>query len=117
MSITQIYSGKDGESHFGEFKFSPNDKEDRAKSPLYPAVGWDIGTGEPGWVADWHVARVPRVLVVLEGVLEVEVGSGEIRLFEKGDVLVAKDTTGRGHISRVAGNKQLKTLTIPMTNG
>jgi len=117
MSITQIYSGEDGESHFSEFSSSINEDQERVKSPLYPAVGWDIGTGKPGWVADWHVARVPRVLIVLEGILEVEVGSGEIRKFEKGDVLVAKDTTGRGHISRVSGNKQLKTLTIPMKKG
>lgn len=117
MSITQIYSGEDGESHFSEFSNFFDENDVRMKTQLYPAVGWDIGIGKPGWVADWHVARVPRVLIVLEGILEVEVGSGEIRQFEKGDVLVAKDTTGKGHISRVAGNKPLTTLTIPMETG
>ena len=39
-------------------------------------------------------------MLILEGQVEIEVGNGEKRLFSSGDILLAEDTTGRGHISR-----------------
>lgn len=52
---------------------------------------------------DWHPAPGRRVIVVLAGSIEVETTDGESRRFEKGDVVVADDTSGRGHRTRVRG--------------
>lgn len=55
---------------------------------------------EPGRHFDWHNAPQPQYIVYLDGEVEVEIGSGEKRLFKQGDVLFASDLTGKGHISR-----------------
>jgi hypothetical protein len=36
---------------------------------------------------------------------EIEVSSGDKRLFSKGDVLLAEDVSGQGHKTRVIGKK------------
>jgi len=48
------------------------------------------------------------------GDVEIEVGSGEKRIFTSGDILLAEDTNGRGHISRSVNNKPRKSIFITL---
>jgi hypothetical protein len=52
-------------------------------------------------------------VVVLRGVIEVEVADGTSRRFGPGDLVLATDTTGRGHITRVVGDQRVEALSIP----
>jgi quercetin dioxygenase-like cupin family protein len=52
---------------------------------------------------DWHPAPGRRVIVVLAGTIEVETTDGEVRRFGTGEVVIADDTKGKGHRTRVAG--------------
>ena len=45
-----------------------------------------------------------------DGDLEVETSDGD--QFGKGDVLLADDTTGRGHVSRISGRGDLRAITV-----
>ena len=115
MKMLGLFSGDDGESHFREFELPPvAPPTPPAKSTPRPCQGWTTGESQPGNFIDWHVARVPRILIVLQGALEVGVGSGEVRRFGPGDALYAQDTTGRGHTSRFVGNTVTRMITIPM---
>lgn len=51
-------------------------------------------------VWDFHVAPRRQFAIHLVGRTEIEVGDGSRRSFGPGDVLLADDLTGQGHISR-----------------
>lgn len=53
-----------------------------------------------GNVFEIHNAPQPQYIIYLEGEVEVTTSSGETRVFNPGDVLLANDTTGEGHISK-----------------
>ena len=54
-----------------------------------------------GFASTWHNAPVPIYLIVLQGAMTVEAGSGEHRTFKAGDVILFGDHTGQGHKSTV----------------
>ncbi len=86
MKITRVYTGPDGESHFEE-------------------IDVDIGKLQPGDVNEWHVAPRRQYVINLSGHSEVEIGVGTKLHLGPGDLYLADDTTGRGHISRVVGTQ------------
>jgi hypothetical protein len=52
--------------------------------------------------------------VSLSGSWEIEASNGVKRIFKSGDVMLADDTTGEGHISRVLGNQPHIFMTVPL---
>ena len=48
----------------------------------------------------YHTAPRRQLVVNLTGSVDIEVGSGEVRRFGPGTILLAEDLTGQGHISR-----------------
>jgi uncharacterized cupin superfamily protein len=54
--------------------------------------------------------------VMLAGVIEFETGDGSMRRLRSGDVLVAEDLTGRGHIRRGFEGESCYYLMVPLAN-
>ena len=48
------------------------------------------------------------------GAVEIEVGDGTKRILGTGDILLAEDTTGQGHISRAVAGKPRRSLFITL---
>jgi hypothetical protein len=46
--------------------------------------------------------------------MEIETGLGEKRRLGVGDVLIAEDLTGKGHITRSIGGDTRVTLSVPL---
>ena len=61
-----------------------------------------------------HTAPRRQYVVNLEGEVEIEVGDGTKRILRSGDILLAEDTTGQGHISRAVAGKPRKSLFITL---
>src|SRR5262245_65084893 len=55
-----------------------------------------------------------QYVINLSGESEVEVGNGTKRKLGPGDIYLADDTTGQGHISRAVGNQRRVFVTIPL---
>ena len=53
-------------------------------------------------------------MVNLTGSVEIETGSGDKRLLGPGSILLAEDTTGKGHISRAVGHEERQSLFIAL---
>ena len=53
-----------------------------------------------GLTFEMHVAPSKQYIIYLDGEVEVTTSSGQTRLFKAGDILLASDTTGMGHISK-----------------
>lgn len=109
MQITRIYTGSDGDSHFEDVEISLT----RVRDSAYEIVGYHSRGSEPikatevrfletegSYSGVFHNAPGRRLVITLTGVGEIEVGDGTKRRFGPGDIFLAEDTTGRGHISR-----------------
>ncbi len=106
MKITRLYTGKDGESHFEEIEVEIEQ--------LQPGEGIIFRRTPPSHVQDWHPAPRRQYVITLSGQGEIETGNGTKRRFGPGDIILADDTTGRGHITRVVGNEPRVYVAIPL---
>jgi hypothetical protein len=120
LSVTRLYSDSNGESHFEDIEI-PFDLKDYA--PPAPPIsvtdfigtdGFVIISSPPGWFGDWHPAPRKQYMFCLSGELEVEVSDGEIRRFGPGSVIFVEDTSGKGHVSRIVGNKRGYMVAMPV---
>ena len=114
--VARVYTGSDGESHFEDLEIELSDlgaigamsKALPAKSILFRETGADYDL-------DFHNApRRQYVIMLSGGRVELEIGSGEKRVLGPGDVLLAEDTTGRGHISRALDPEPRRSIFVAL---
>jgi hypothetical protein len=53
-----------------------------------------------GGALDFHTAPRRQFVITLSGIGEIECGDGSRRRVGPGDIMLAEDTTGQGHITR-----------------
>lgn len=105
--LVRIYTGEDGRSHFEELTGLLLDPAGSREAPWTPVTGVQFRRSVGETFADFHHAPRRQIVVSLSGEAEVEAGSGEKRRLLPGDVLLAEDTTGQGHISRHWGDRRM----------
>jgi hypothetical protein len=116
LKATRIYTGPDGESHFEDIEISLDIRKGSNRRQSTPMKSSDITFIEqdPGYMNDWHNAPCRQIVITLEGMCEIEIGGGIKRRFEHGNILLAEDVTGRGHITRVVSSKPRRAIFIPL---
>jgi hypothetical protein len=75
-------------------------------SPVTPVKGYRFLCFPDQALIDWHPEVVNNLAIFLSGDMEIEIGGGggpKIDHFLAGDVLLAADRTGEGHIDRMHG--------------
>jgi hypothetical protein len=110
MQIVRVYAGADGESHFEDL--TPDQ---------FAAIVNNLGKGpvtlnqrpSPSF-SDYHTAPRRQYVINLSGVAEFETADGSKRRLVPGDILVAEDLTGHGHIARSIGETFRVSLAIPL---
>ncbi|HUF19146.1 MAG TPA: hypothetical protein VMP00_00165 [Burkholderiales bacterium] len=115
INIVRIYTGADNRSHFEDIRIPLKDGGRIGfLSELMHATG--VVFRETGCDYDYQFHTAPRrqFVVNLEGEVEVEVGDGTKRILRSGDILLAEDTTGQGHVSRAVEGKPRKSLFITL---
>jgi hypothetical protein len=112
MKIVRVYSGDDGESHFEDLT------PDQFAKLVFPIGKGDITLGqrESPTFSDYHIAPRRQYVVNLAGAAEFEVADGTKVQMGPGDVLVAEDITGHGHIARGVGTEMRVTLAVPLSD-
>ncbi len=115
MKITRIYTGADNKSHFEDIEVPLKDGGKAGfMSDLQKATGVVFRETGGNYDFDFHNAPRRQYVVNLEGEVEIEIGDGTKRILRSGDILLAEDTTGQGHISRAVGGKPRKSLFITL---
>ncbi|MFQ5851409.1 MAG: hypothetical protein ACE5JU_12570 [Candidatus Binatia bacterium] len=112
MQFVRIYADKEGRSHFEDIEVSFESDPRTEKSPFQAATGVVLHRAPAGRVIDWHTAPRRQYVVTLSGEWEIECGDGTVRRFRPGDVMLAEDQTGNGHISRVVGSEPHVFMTV-----
>ena len=115
MTIVRLYTGADNQSHFEDMHI-PLKSTGKIGfiSELMKATGIVFRVTGGDYNYDFHTAPRRQYVVNLEGEVEIEVGDGTKRVLHSGDVLLAEDTTGQGHISRAVAGKPRKSLFITL---
>lgn len=115
MKITRIYTGDDGQSHFEDIDVELGLTGAGGKvSELFPANGLIFRETAADYDYDFHNAPRRQYVVNLDGALEITVGSGEKRVLEAGEVFLAEDVDGQGHISRAVNGRIRHSLFITL---
>jgi hypothetical protein len=112
MQIIRVYSGNDGESHFEDLT---NDDLDKIVNRVGDGP-INLTQRESPSFSDYHTAPRRQYVVILSGTAEFETADGSKRRMVPGDVLVAEDLTGHGHIARGIGDEFRASLAVPLAD-
>ena len=113
MKYVRLYADSDGVSHFEDIEVSTKSQNFAPPSP--PAfISEPIATAQmlfnrlpAGWYGDWHPAPKRQYGILMDGELQVTAGDGETRTFKAGDVRLLEDTFGKGHQTKVIGDRDV----------
>ncbi|MSQ41122.1 MAG: hypothetical protein EXR55_05635 [Dehalococcoidia bacterium] len=114
MAVVRLYSGPDGQSHLQEVPEAFSAPGTPDADALQPAKGiiFRRSVGAAATASEWHTAPRRQYVISLQGAFEIEVADGSKRRFNPGDVLLAEDTSGQGHLTRSFGDRL--TVFIPL---
>ena len=120
-TIVRVYSGEDGQSHVAQEPLTLQPFVDTEGAygegtPLQNATGITSRVAPPGYVLKWHCAPRRQYTITLSGEAEIEVGDGTVKRIGPGDVVLAEDLTGQGHITRVVGNQPRFYAVVPLAD-
>ena len=120
ISITRLYTGSDGETHAEEItdlRLTPDAARSGLEaSDVIKVNGLQFARTSPGWVREWHVAERHQYIVTLKGRGEIELVGGRKIALEPGSIILAEDSTGKGHISRTIGTGERIALNIQLAD-
>ena len=116
----RLFADDGGESHFEDIdvalafaEFAPTAPPMGVSASMAASESAFIG-GPAGWTSDWHVSSGRNLFVVLSGEWEIEASDGTVRKFSSPDVLLAEDTSGKGHRSRVISQEDSLALVVQL---
>ena len=115
MKYLRIYTDQDGETHFEDVDIALIEQRGGSEySALVPATGVIFRRSQADQYIDWHPAPRRQFVITLSGEAEVEASDGEVRRIGPGTIMLADDTTGKGHITRGLGTEERISLFIPV---
>ena len=110
LKIPHLYTGPDGQSHWGEIEIAYNPVEAWGSPPdlgftdFQNAASVRFRLAPPGADTGWTRAPRRQYVITLSGEVEYEIGDGSRRRFGPGSIFLADDRTGQGHVSRGVGD-------------
>lgn len=106
-NLKRMYKAENGKSYFRAFdNLFPSSGTEVTEAR--PVKGFHFISFPPSYFIDWHPEGCNNFVIVTEGELELEVsGDGKIEVFGPGDVCLAEDVSGEGHIDRAHGLNRL----------
>ena len=112
--IVRIYTGDDGQSHFEDIDLEYVPSGNSSNAEVQKPESMSFRVQQPGVDLGFHPAPRRQYIVSMAGEVEVGLGNGEKRIFRAGNVMLADDTTGQGHTTRVVGNEPRVSIVIPV---
>jgi hypothetical protein len=115
MKALRVFTGTDGTSCFEDVDIALNDHGASGRiSELWQGKGVMFREVDGDYALDFHTAPRRQFVINLHGSVDIEIGDGTVRRLGPGDILLAEDTTGQGHISRAVAGEPRTCLFIPL---
>jgi quercetin dioxygenase-like cupin family protein len=115
MKYTRFYTGADGKSHFEDVEIPmKNPAPGRLSSDDFPMKNMSFRETSPDVEQKWHPESRRQFGITLDGEVEVSLSDGTTRRFGPGEVFLAEDLTGQGHILHIVGGKSWRVLLVPL---
>ncbi|HEY6118363.1 MAG TPA: hypothetical protein VIV66_00315 [Pyrinomonadaceae bacterium] len=122
VAYVRLYADSSGESHFEdlheeltETDFAPPAAPLNLSTLMKASKAGFLGA-PAGWKGDWHPSSGRNLFFVISGEWEIEASDGEIRRFGPGSIVKVEDTSGKGHASRVIGNRESLTGIVELAD-
>jgi hypothetical protein len=119
LLVTRLFTGADGQTHAETREVTLKNDGRSAAAELSETVrvsGLQFRRTSPAYALDFHPAPTRQYVVTLSGRGEVELGDGTKIPLGPGHILLAEDTTGKGHISRAIGSEDRLSLFIQLAD-
>jgi hypothetical protein len=113
VKVVRVFADSDGESHFEDRDIPMPDTGYGQASQDLPASAISFRQTPAGGVVDFHNPARRQFIIFLRGKAELEASDGTKRLLGPGDVLLADDTTGRGHRLREFEGRLIAFVPVP----
>lgn len=114
LTVPRLYVDADGTSRFDEVRLPLAGTAEFRHSKPFSVDRASVNATDGGWGLGRHPAPRRQLVITLRGRARIEAGSGESRVFGPGDVMLAEDTTGDGHLSvTLEGPRVLLFVSIP----
>jgi hypothetical protein len=119
VKVTRLYTGADGTTNVEEYEVPLTASKDPGTflSETVAATSVQFRRTSEDYFLDWHPASKRQYVVTLSGESEVELDDGRKLTLGPGHILLAEDTTGKGHISRAVGKKDRISIFIALPEG
>jgi len=117
IKVTRLYPGPDGKTKVEEFQIplTPRDRvSDVSGSAALTSL--QVRRTNQNYYLDWHPASRRQLVVTLSGESEIELEGGRKIRLGPGNILLAEDITGQGHISRAVGSEERISLFITLAD-
>jgi len=115
MAVIRIYTGADGKSHFEDVQPSFEPRGDKSESAeLIPGSDIVVRRFDPTRSNPWHHAPGRAAVFTLSGAVDIEIGDGTVRRLGPGDILIAEDLSGQGHVTREVGPEPRVSIFVPL---
>ncbi|MFT6408451.1 MAG: hypothetical protein ACJAQ6_001870 [Arenicella sp.] len=120
--IITISSDGVGKSEFGLREIELNGSSNWMLSEQQAALNFRLRSSQAPYQSDWHVAGDPTLLIILNGVIEIELRDASVQRFSEGDCFVAEDyliddvafDSSHGHRARIIGQTELQALHLKL---
>ncbi len=115
MKYVHLYTGPDGKSHFKDVDVPlfQGRREEESSEPM-KATGVFFRITGTGYDLDWHNPPRRQFVITLEGEVEITASDGTKRRFGPGDIMLADDIKGQGHITRALSNKPRRAVLVTL---
>jgi hypothetical protein len=108
MNYVHLYTGPDGLSYFKDVEVPLQSRGQGTElSELFPARAMVMRRNTAEYELDYHTAPRKQFIINLTGTVEIVASGGETRQFGPGSIMLADDTTGKGHISKALTPERL----------
>ncbi len=110
VKIYRFFTGSDGLTYAEEIEV----KFANGAFDLLKTSGAVLRRSPPGRVNDWHPASKRQYVITLSGHGELVLSGGQTLKVGPGDIELAEDTTGKGHITKTVGTEDRVSIAIPL---
>ncbi|MFH0846834.1 MAG: hypothetical protein V1894_02095 [Chloroflexota bacterium] len=115
MKYVHLYSGTDGKSHFEdvEVPLTLGRPQEESSAPI-KATGVLFRITGGGYDLDWHNPPRRQFVITLEGEVEITASDGTKRRFGPGDIMLADDIKGQGHLTQGLSQKPRRAVVVTL---